>query len=146
MVAAPRSTRYAILVKHPYHRLTAFALLLFVATSLLAAQEVNLSRFRDEHPVIVVFARSLDDDRPFVVNLDFSTAWSGITARDIQILDVDPIAYDVDRAAEQLELGSREFAVLLIARDGTILAVTDENDSAADLFQILDDYERGEDN
>lgn len=118
---------------------------MFLAASVLAAEEVNLSRFRDQHPVIVVFARSLDDDRPFIVNLDFSTVWSGITARDIQVLDVDPITYDVDRAAEQLELGSREFAVLLIARDGTVLTVTDENDSAADLFQILDDYERGED-
>jgi len=110
----------------------------------VSAQEVNLARFRGEHPVILVFSRSQDDDRPFVVNLDLSTAWSGVTARNIQVLDIDPISYDVDRAAEQLELGAREFAVVLIARDGTTLATTDETGSVAELFEILDRYERGD--
>jgi hypothetical protein len=105
---------------------------------------VNLSRFRDQHPVILVFARNLDDDRPFVVNLDLSTVWSGVSARGIQVVDVDPASHDVDRAAEQLQLGDREFAVILIARDGTVLSITDENGSVSDLFQILDSHQQGE--
>lgn len=119
-------------------------LALLLAASVLSAQEIDLSRFRDEHPVIVVFARNRDDDRPFVVNLGLSTVWSGVTARDIQVVDIDPVTHDVDRAAEQLGLGSREFAVVLIARDGTPLATTDEDVSISELFQILDDYERAD--
>jgi len=131
-------------VKHRYRRTLAVGVVLILVVSALSAQEVNLARFRGEHPVILVFSRDQNDDRPFVVNLDLSTAWSGVTARGIQVLDIDPIAYDVDRAAEQLELGSREFAVVLIARDGTTLATTDETVSVGELFEILDRYEQGD--
>jgi hypothetical protein len=126
------------------NRIGAIGLSLFLAASTVSAQEVNLSRFRDQHPVILVFARNLDDDRPFVVNLDLSTVWSGVSARGIQVVDVDPASHDVDRAAEQLQLGDREFAVVLIARDGTVLSITDENGSVSDLFQILDSHQHGE--
>ncbi len=131
-------------MKHRYRRTLAVGVVLILVVSALSAQEVNLARFRGEHPVILVFSRDQNDDRPFVVNLDLSTAWSGVTARGIQVLDIDPIAYDVDRAAEQLELGSREFAVVLIARDGTTLATTDETVSVGELFEILDRYEQGD--
>jgi len=131
-------------VKQWYVRALTVSAVLILVASVVSAQEVNLARFRGEHPVILVFSRSQDDDRPFVVNLDLSTAWSGVTARNIQVLDIDPISYDVDRAAEQLELGAREFAVVLIARDGTTLATTDETGSVAELFEILDRYERGD--
>lgn len=120
------------------------ALLLVLLTPALNAQEVNLSPFQGEQPVIIVFARNQDDDRPFMVNLDLSTVWSGVTAREIHVMDVDPVSHEVELAAEQLELGDREFAVVLIARDGTTLTVTDENTSVSEMFQILDDYEHGE--
>lgn len=131
-------------MKHIPPRIAGLGLLLFLMGSVLAAQEVNLSRFEDEQPVILVFARNRDDDRPFVVNLDLSTVWSGVTARNIQVIDIDPVSHDVKRAAAQLQLGDREFAVVLIARDGTMLTVTDENTPVSELFQILDDYQRGE--
>lgn len=131
-------------MKHLLPRIVGLGLALFLVVPVLTAQEINLSQYQDEQPVILVFARNRDDDRPFVVNLDLSIVWSGVTARDIQVVDIDPVLYDVDRAAEQLELGDREFAVILIARDGTTLSVTDENVAASELFQILDDYERGE--
>ncbi|MFW5695585.1 MAG: DUF4174 domain-containing protein [Alkalispirochaeta sp.] len=118
--------------------------MLFLLASLVSAQEVDLDQFRDEHPVIIVFSRNQDDERPFQINLDLSTAWSGVTARDIQVVDVDPISHDVNLAAEQLELGSWEFAVVLIARDGTTLLTTDEDIAVDELFQILDDYQRGD--
>ncbi len=144
-VAALRPSEYADGVKHVLPRIVSLALVLVLVlvlvTPALIAQEVNLSQFQDEQPVILVFARNRDDDRPFIVNLDLSTVWSGVTARNIHVMDVDPVSYEVDRAAEQLELGNREFAVVLIARDGTTLTVTDENTAVSELFQILDDYE-----
>lgn len=143
-VAALRSSEYADGVKQTLPRIVGLTLLLVLLTPALIAQEVNLAQFRDEQPVILVFARNRDDDRPFMVNLDLSTVWSGVAAREIHVMDVDPVSYDVELAAEQLELGNREFAVVLIARDGTTLTVTDENTSVSELFQILDDYQRGE--
>lgn len=128
-------------MKQTLPRIVGLTLLLVLLTPALIAQEVNLAQFRDEQPVILVFARNRDDDRPFMVNLDLSTVWSGVAAREIHVMDVDPVSYDVERAAEQLELGNREFAVVLIARDGTTLTVTDENTSVSELFQILDDYQ-----
>ncbi|MFW5827083.1 MAG: DUF4174 domain-containing protein [Alkalispirochaeta sp.] len=131
-------------MKYRYRRILAAAVVLNVVVSALSAQEIDLDRFRGEHPVIVVFSRDQNDDRPFVVNLALSTEWSGVTARDIQVLDVDPISYDVDHAAEELELGGREFAVVLIGRDGTTLATTDETVTAGELFEIFDRAERGD--
>lgn len=142
-VAALRPSQYADGVKQLFRRITGVSIVLTLLAPALPAQEITLSPFRDEQPVVLVFSRNRDDDRPFIVHLDLSTVWAGVTARNIHVIDVDPVSHDVERAAEQLELGNREFAVVLIADDGTTLTVTDETTSVSELFRMLDDYQRG---
>ena len=123
-----------------------FLTLLFaVAVSGLAAQAVPVDRYRGLQPVMVVFSSDRDDVRPFEFNLALSTNWDRILSREIAVLDVGPLAYDVEAVARQLELGTRDFAIVLIGRDGSQLMTTEDPGDLGELLRRLDLHRNEED-
>ena len=124
----------------------AIALGLFLlTTAAVSAQAFAIDEYRGHQPVIVVFARSRDDVRPFAFNLAVSSNWNRVSARNIAVVDVDPVSYDVDRVAEQLELGDLPFAVVLFARDGTRIMTAPSENSLDELLRALDLHSPGSD-
>lgn len=126
-------------------RLPFLSVLLSIAAVPLAAQAVPVDRYQGVQPVMVIFSSDRDDVRPFEFNLALSTNWDRILSRNIAVLDVGPLAYDVEAVARQLELGSREFAVVLIARDGSTIMTTDDPAGLGELLRRFDLYSNEED-
>lgn len=114
------------------------------AVGFASGQALELDDYRGSQPVMVVFSRSRDDVRPFSFNLAISNNWNRLTARNIAVLDVDSVRYNVDAVAEQLELGDLEFAVVMVARDGTTVMTTPDDDRLDELLAALDLHD-GED-
>jgi hypothetical protein len=131
-----RRVRFAMLRILP--RASALIALILCGGASVAADPLDLSDFRDRQPVMVVYTRSRDDVRPFSFNLDVSTNWNNLTARDVAIIDVDPLSHDVDAVAEQFGIGDRSFAVVLVGRDGSVLAITEDETALRELLRTLD--------
>lgn len=121
-----------------FPRSRALIVLLIVVGAPISADPLDLSDYRDRQPVMVVYSRSRDDVRPFSFNLDVSTNWNNVTARDVVIVDVDPLSHDVDAVAEQFGLGDRSFAVVLVGRDGSVLSITEDETALRELLRVLD--------
>ena len=105
-----------------------------------AAQPVDLAPYRGERPVILVFSQVRDEVRAFSFHLELSNRWNSITARNIAVVDVDPVSYDVKAVAEQFSLGDTSFAILLFADDGNVLMVTQDETALPEMLRSLDLY------
>lgn len=104
----------------------------------LSGMPLDLSQYQGENPVIVIFARQVDEPRAFSFNLALSTDWNRIEARKIATVDVGPGRYDLDSVARQLGIQERDFAIVVLNLDGTIIYRTDDPQALRHILMLID--------
>ncbi len=114
------------------------AALLFTVGGSSVLYSLDLEQYRNERPVIVVFYRVNDEPRAFSFNLALSTYWNRIENRNIVTIDVGPGKYDLDRVAEQLNIGTEDFAIVTVGVGGSIIHRTTDPGALAEILMTID--------
>lgn len=132
-------TRNADFVSMNAYKTAWIAALLLVGTVVAAeAVPLDLSSYRGENHVIVIFARARDEPRAFSFNLALSSEWDRIESRKIETVDVGPGRYDLDGVARQLGIRDAEFSIVVVGLDGTVLHRTADPGALSTILMIID--------
>lgn len=111
------------------------------ADPLLELQEFREHRGRNR--LLFVFATDRNEDRVFEFHLALSMAWDAVERRRIVPVDILPGRRDLDAVARILGIEGRDFAVVLLSREGEVLFRTDDAGSLAEILARVDLHVEG---
>ncbi len=106
-------------------------------------QRFPFDAYRDSSRVLIVFARDRNEDRVFSFHLALSERWESVARRNVVLQDILPGQWDLNAVARRLDLGDREFAVVLLDRNGDIVFTTSNENALGEILMHLDLLEDG---